>query len=213
MATQNKPCDVQFSLRVPSSIAEDIAQFAENDGMRPAAWIRRIILEEIRCRNENRVSVAKSELLSLLENDLELRDTISRLTAPDLSAMQGMECQFARLRQVTERRLSALTARRRGLMAELAELDKDNRRIIEEMNALTSLPSKNQEEAAHLQEVIVGLSARREMFSSLCASAEEIDAEIAVVGAELIALASETEQDSLREKWGLVVSEKTKSVD
>lgn len=206
MATQKEPatCDVQFSLRVPSSMAEEIYAISAEEGMKPATWIRKIISKQILEIRNHTTPITRDALIHLIETDAEVQAALSRFAGVgggSVSAMQEMEKRFERLRQVTEFHLDNLIARRDTMLPELLSLQGEIDTLLAEINTINS--PKDAEEAARLSSAIKELSAKREKIAGVQEDVLCLKGEVDIVRAELMALTSETGHEKLVKKWDL----------
>ena len=81
MATDfpEEPCNVQFSLRVTQSMADEINAQAEKDGVKPATWIRKAIAFALSNMDENQSNLSRQTLLELIQSDSEIEEALGIL--------------------------------------------------------------------------------------------------------------------------------------
>ncbi|MCQ2356124.1 MAG: hypothetical protein MJ014_03775 [Methanocorpusculum sp.] len=81
MATDfpEEPCNVQFSLRVTQSMADEINAQAEKDGVKPATWIRKAIAFALSNMDENQSNLSRQALLELIQSDSEIEEALGIL--------------------------------------------------------------------------------------------------------------------------------------
>lgn len=81
MATDfpEEPCNVQFSLRVTQSMADEINAQAEKDGVKPATWIRKAIAFALSNMDENQSNLSRQALLELIQSDSEIEEALGLL--------------------------------------------------------------------------------------------------------------------------------------
>ncbi|HJJ47499.1 MAG TPA: hypothetical protein O0X39_00700 [Methanocorpusculum sp.] len=125
METQNDAnvCDVQFSLRVPKSMAEEIAARAAAEGIKPASWIRKTLSNAINSGSEQMQQMTKADVLYLLQKDAEVQELIRKIAAgKDLD--KESEKREKRQRKEYEARLDDFEKMRRRQGREIASMEK-----------------------------------------------------------------------------------------
>ncbi len=198
MATQNDDavCDVQFSLRVPKSMAEEITAHAQSEGMKPASWIRKAISKAIIDGDSARSVALKSDLLRLLETDSEIKAAVMKLAGPkdtDRERMREMEGRFKRLRKVSEVRLDDLLKQKKSLNKDMASTEKQIANLITEFDKLR-LAGSSDADLKRLDAVAGELKGRRDQYEVIKQRAAVLDTEIEERKTDLIALVAESEQ-------------------
>ena len=74
-----EPCNVQFSLRVTQSMADEINAQAEKDGVKPATWIRKAIAFALSNMDENQNNLSRQALLELIQSDSKIEEALGIL--------------------------------------------------------------------------------------------------------------------------------------
>ena len=72
--------DVQFSIRVPKSLADEINARAEREGIKPSAWIRNAISRTIENKDKSLAEELRTPLIRLIQEDETIRTLIRELT-------------------------------------------------------------------------------------------------------------------------------------
>ena len=125
METQSETnlCDVQFSLRVPKSMAEEIAARAAAEGIKPASWIRKTLLSAINDGSSQKQQLIKADLLKLLEKDADVQELIRKIAdGKDLD--KESEKRVKRQRKEYEARLDDFEKMRKRQGREIASMEK-----------------------------------------------------------------------------------------
>lgn len=78
-AFPEEPCNVQFSLRVTQSMADEINAQAEKDGVKPATWIRKAIAFALSNMDENQSNLSRQAILELIQSDSEIEEALGIL--------------------------------------------------------------------------------------------------------------------------------------
>lgn len=115
-------CDVQFSLRVPKSMAEEIAARAAAEGIKPASWIRKTLSNAINGSTTQMQQVTKSDLIRLLEKDPEVQELIRKIASGD--ADKETEKRNKRMKKEAEARLDDFEKMRKRQQKEIASMEK-----------------------------------------------------------------------------------------
>ena len=116
-------CDVQFSLRVPKSMAEEISARAAAEGIKPASWIRKTLSNAINGSTTQMQQVTKADLIRLMENDAEVQVLIRRI-ASEKNADKENEKRIKRMKKETEARLDDFEKMRKRQGKEIASMEK-----------------------------------------------------------------------------------------
>lgn len=115
-------CDVQFSLRVPKSMAEEIAARAAAEGIKPASWIRKTLSNAINGSTTQMQQVTKSDLIRLLEKDPEVKELIRKIASGDTD--KEAEKRNKRMKKEAEARLDDFEKMRKRHQKEIASMEK-----------------------------------------------------------------------------------------
>ncbi|MDO5846215.1 MAG: hypothetical protein Q4Q04_04750 [Methanocorpusculum sp.] len=204
MATQNDDavCDVQFSLRVPKSMAEEITARAQADGIKPASWIRKAISKAIIEGDTAAAASLKADLLALLQTDNEVQAAVLGLTGlkdSDRERMREMENRFKRLRKVSENRLTDLIKQKKAILKEQAATEKQIASLISEIDKLHLAGADA--DSRRLSAAIEELKIRRGQLEGFMQRLTAASAAIETQKTELIALVTESEQAKVMKKY------------
>lgn len=207
MATQNDDavCDVQFSLRVPKSMADEISARSQADGMKPASWIRKAISAAIISMDEKVLNSSKSDLLKLLENDKDVQNAILKIAGikeTDRDKMKEMEGRFKRLRKITENKLDDLTKQKKSIQKDILSAEK-------EINSLTADLEKlrvkgDDEKGAEI--ISAKLIQKNNELNNLQKSSASLDTDIENAKSELAAFVADAERAKVLKKWDSIPS-------
>lgn len=211
MATQNDDavCDVQFSLRVPKSMAEEVTSRAQAEGIKPASWIRKAISKAIIDGDTAASASFKGDLLKFLEEDKDVQAAVFNITAlkdSDRERMREMENRFKRLRKVSENRLTELIKQRKSILKDQASVEKQITSLISEIDKLHLAATGTDADIKRLNTAAEELKTRRGQLEILIQRMSAADAAIETQKTELIALVTESEQAKVMKKFDVVVS-------
>lgn len=204
MAAQDddKICDVQFSLRVPKTMAEKISVHAAAEGLKPASWIRRAISKAIVDSDAHITAVSKSTILKLLETDKEVQGAVRKVCAGnsyETEKFREIESKFKRLRKNTENKLDELMSHRNHLEKKSAQL---NEKIFSIKNDIYKLNSKETDpENKTLLNLKEKLTDSEKKLSNIENEINHLNEEIKNSKYELMALAAESEHSKIMKKW------------
>jgi len=159
--------DVQFSIRVPKALADEINARAEREGIKPSAWIRNAISRTIENKDKSLAEELRIPLIRLIQEDETIRTLIRELTRaeekpsrPDReiekeleNALKARDKAVMRVRDI-EHTQHLLTARQADMKKELEQVSSrqkavlseymqkpDERSLIHELDKLTVMTS------------------------------------------------------------------------
>ena len=209
--------DVQFSIRVPKSLADEINARAEREGIKPSAWIRNAISRTIENKDKSLAEELRTPLIRLIQEDETIRTLIRELTRaeekpsrPDSeiekeleNALKARDKAVMRVRDI-EHTHHLITARQADMKKELERISirqkavlseyiqrPDERPLIHELEKLTvtlaSLKERIEVGDAELESVIHDLQVQRD--------------ELALAEAKVVSVQEELSQ-SFRKKEG-----------
>jgi len=74
-----KNYDVQYSLRLPQDLADEITARAEREGVKPSTWIRNNLVRLIQNKDEEKGESIKSAVMYLLTSDSDVQKQIQQI--------------------------------------------------------------------------------------------------------------------------------------
>lgn len=83
--------DVQFSIRVPKSLADEINARAEREGIKPSAWIRNAISRTIENKDQAVAEDIRVPLMRILQQDEAVRSIIREITQTEKAPVRSAE--------------------------------------------------------------------------------------------------------------------------
>lgn len=209
MATQNDDavCDVQFSLRVPKSMADEISARSQAEGMKPASWIRKAISKAMIDMDKKILSSSKADLIKLIENDKDVQSAILKLTGlkdSDREKMKEMDARFKRLRKVTENRLDDLAKQKKSLQKDMTAAEKQISSLINDIDKLHLAGSETEDDKKRTESYSAELKHKRDEFEVIQKSILSVEAETEKTKLELAALVADAERAKVLKKWDTV---------
>ena len=133
-SNDDEACDVQFSMRVPKSLADEIFARAEREGMKPSTWIRNAISKTIADKDTAGADDIRSSLILLLNNDQTVRDIIRKIRG-ETDQEEELEILNTEISN-TEEKISLLEIESNHMKQCLKDLEIDYSVIMEKTKAL-----------------------------------------------------------------------------
>ena len=173
-----KNYDVQYSIRLPQDLADEITARAECDGVKPSTWIRNSLAKIIRERDAETANSIKTAVLYLLTADKDIQKQV-RLLAEECrenwSRRSKAESAMREFTALTDQELNLQreAEEREYTISQLKELLKDSERSIadisvkrKELEAVISASENAENPAAseNLQTILIEFKERGEML-------------------------------------------------
>lgn len=83
--------DVQFSIRVPKALADEINARAEREGIKPSTWIRNAIAYTIKDKDQSAAEDIRTPLLRILQQDEAVRSIIREIISVEQAPARPRE--------------------------------------------------------------------------------------------------------------------------
>ena len=206
-APDDKNYDVQFSIRVPKSLADEINARAEREGIRPSTWIRNAIAYTIEDKDKTRADDIRTPLLHILQKDEEVRAIIREIilseqkparnintVKEELSEIQNRKQQLEEALQDTRQKLRHTERLLREQKRVITHLEMQQKKLLGsflqnpgDRNAITSL-----------DQIAASIDKEKENFSALTAQLNALQEETAKY--EALCLESNASYLKLREE-------------
>ena len=168
--------DVQFSIRVPKALADEINTRAEREGIKPSTWIRNAITYTIEDKDKNRAEDIRIPLLRILQQDETVRNLIREITRAEQTTARSIETVKEELAE-SQRRNRKLDRSLQDAKQSLRLIDRqysDQVRVIEHLEvqqkkllATFVQDPSNRETLTHLDELAARIDAEKEKINSL----------------------------------------------
>ena len=168
--------DVQFSIRVPKALADEINTRAEREGIKPSTWIRNAITYTIEDKDKNRAEDIRIPLLRILQQDETVRNLIREITRAEQTTARSIETVKEELAE-SQRRNRKLERSLQDAKQSLRLIDRqysDQVRVIEHLEvqqkkllATFVQDPSNRETLTHLDELAARIDAEKEKITSL----------------------------------------------
>ena len=168
--------DVQFSIRVPKSLADEINARAEREGIKPSTWIRNAIAYTIEDKDKTRAEDIRIPLLRILQQDETVRNLIREITRAEQTPARSIETVKEELAE-TQRRNRKCEQALQDAKQSLRLIDRqysDQVRVIEHLEvqqkkllATFVQDPSNRETLTHLDELATRIDAEKEKINSL----------------------------------------------
>lgn len=209
--------DVQFSIRVPKVLADEINARAEREGIKPSTWIRNALARTIENKDKSLAEELRAPLIRLIQEDETIRTLIrdliqveerparagreiekeleDALKARDKAVMRVRDIEhthrLTKSRQADmKKELERISSRQKAVLSEYIQRP-DERPLIHELEKLTvtlaSLKERIEVGDAELESVIHDLQVQRD--------------ELALAEAKVVSVQEELSQ-SFRKKEG-----------
>ena len=209
--------DVQFSIRVPKALADEINSRAEREGIKPSTWIRNALARTIENKDKSLAEELRAPLIRLIQEDETIRTLIrdliqveerpartgreiekeleDALKARDKAVMRVRDIEhthrLTKSRQADmKKELERISIRQKAVLSEYIQRP-DERPLIHELEKLTvtlaSLKERIEVGDAELESVIHDLQVQRD--------------ELALAEAKVVSVQEELSQ-SFRKKEG-----------
>ena len=209
--------DVQFSIRVPKALADEINARAEREGIKPSTWIRNALARTIENKDKSLAEELRAPLIRLIQEDETIRTLIrdliqveerparagreiekeleDALKARDKAVMRVRDIEhthrLTKSRQADmKKELERISIRQKAVLSEYIQRP-DERPLIHELEKLTvtlaSLKERIEVGDAELESVIHDLQVQRD--------------ELALAEAKVVSVQEELSQ-SFRKKEG-----------
>lgn len=137
--------DVQFSIRVPKALADEINARADREGIKPSAWIRNAISRTIENKDKSLAEELRTPLIRLIQEDETIRTLIRELTRaeekpsrPDSeiekeleNALKARDKAVMRVRDI-EHTHHLITARQADMKKELERVSSRQKAVLSE---------------------------------------------------------------------------------
>ena len=145
-----KNYDVQYSIRLPQDLADEINARAEQNGVKPSTWIRNSLAKIIRERDEENANSIKTAVMYLLTADKDVQKQIRLLAGEIRENGSRMSNAEAALREFT-----ALTDQETTLQREAGEMESEFVKLEEQMTSLEFSLAELKMKREKVQKVIV----------------------------------------------------------
>ena len=83
--------DIQFSIRVPKALADEINARADREGIKPSTWIRNAITYTIKDKDQSAAEDIRTPLLRILQQDEAVRSTIREIVSAEQNPARPRE--------------------------------------------------------------------------------------------------------------------------
>ena len=144
-----KNYDVQYSIRLPQDLADEITARAERDGVKPSTWIRNSLAKIIRERDEETANSIKTAVLYLLTADKDIQKQI-RLLAEECRENWSRRSKV----ESAMREFTALTDQEINLQREAEEREGKIAELEDELIKLETARTDTAIKRKELQELI-----------------------------------------------------------
>lgn len=209
--------DVQFSIRVPKALADEINTRAEREGIKPSTWIRNALARTIENKDKSLAEELRAPLIRLIQEDETIRTLIRDL-------IQVEERPARTGREIEKELEDALKARDKAVMrvrdiehthhlakSRQADIKKELERISNRQKAVLSEYMQKPEERSlvhELEKLTVTLASLKERIAvgdaeleSVIHDLQEQRDELALAEAKVVSVQEELSQ-SFRKKEG-----------
>ena len=209
--------DVQFSIRVPKALADEINSRAEREGIKPSTWIRNALARTIENKDKSLAEELRAPLIRLIQEDETIRTLIRDL-------IQVEERPARTGREIEKELEDALKARDKAVMrvrdiehthhlitARQADMKKELERVSSRQKAVLSEYMQKPEERSlvhELEKLTVTLASLKERIEVGDAELESVihdlqvqRDELALAEAKVVSVQEELSQ-SFRKKEG-----------
>lgn len=168
--------DVQFSIRVPKSLADEINTRAEREGIKPSTWIRNAIAYTIEDKDKTRAEDIRIPLLRILQQDETVRNLIREITRAEQTPARSIEtvkeelAETQRRNRKCEQALHDSQQTTRLIERQLAEQERAlNHLDVQQKKLLSAFlqDPNNRETLTRLDEVAARLTAEKEKYQAL----------------------------------------------
>ena len=209
--------DVQFSIRVPKALADEINARADREGIKPSAWIRNAISRTIENKDKSLAEELRTPLIRLIQEDETIRTLIRELTRaeekpsrPDSEIEKELE-NALKARDKAVMRVRDIEHTHHLITARQADMKKELERVSSRQKAVLSEYMQKPEERSlvhELEKLTVMISnlkerieAGDEELNSVIHHLQERRDELTVAEAKVVSVQEELSQ-SFRKKEG-----------
>ena len=200
--------DVQFSIRVPKALADEINSRAEREGIKPSTWIRNALARTIENKDKSLAEELRAPLIRLIQEDETIRTLIrdliqveerpartgreiekeleDALKARDKAVMRVRDIEhthrLTKSRQADmKKELERISSRQKAVLSEYIQRP-DERPLIHELEKLTvtlaSLKERIEVGDAELESVIHDLQVQRDELARAEAKVVSVQEEL-----------------------------------
>lgn len=178
--------DVQFSIRVPKALADQINARAEREGIKPSAWIRNAIARTIENKDQAAAEDIRAPLLRILQQDEAVRSIIREITqtaktstrpADEIqkeltAALEDREKLYERINAL-DHLFQDLRARRIRINRHLADITSEQKKALSDFMQTP----ENRDYIQRLDELTVELSRMKSELEAVTMKYEDVGAE------------------------------------
>jgi len=206
------PCDVQFSIRVPQNLADEIFKRSTSLGIKPSAWIRKAISGYIASTGRTEKETTRQNLLTLLRQDSEIRKAIREITTEDDKRLdncfKGLNSKFESLRTLKTCQFQEVTAKyctlQNRLDCETDTLNDINNKIYFYEQSLRSKESLTPDAAAkypaELKKIKEKRTCQTEIIAALKREIGQLDLQRISLTQEIDVLSGKIEKEQLEKE-------------
>ena len=209
--------DVQFSIRVPKALADEINSRAEREGIKPSTWIRNALARTIENKDKSLAEELRAPLIRLIQEDETIRTLIRDLIqVEERPARTGREIEkeledALKARDKAVMRVRDIEHTHRLTKSRQADMKKELERISSRQKAVLSEYMQKPEERSlvhELEKLTVTLASLKERIAVGDAELELVihdlqvrRDELALAEAKVVSVQEELSQ-SFRKKEG-----------
>lgn len=209
--------DVQFSIRVPKALADEINARAEREGIKPSTWIRNALARTIENKDKSLAEELRAPLIRLIQEDETIRTLIRDLIqVEERPARAGREIEkeledALKARDKAVMRVRDIEHTHRLIKSRQADMKKELERISSRQKAVLSEYMQKPEERSlvhELEKLTVTLASLKERIAvgdeeleSVIHDLQEQRDELALAEAKVVSVQEELSQ-SFRKKEG-----------
>jgi predicted DNA-binding protein len=209
--------DVQFSIRVPKALADEINTRAEREGIKPSTWIRNALARTIENKDKSLAEELRAPLIRLIQEDETIRTLIRDLIqVEERPARTGREIEkeledALKARDKAVMRVRDIEHTHRLIKSRQADMKKELERISSRQKAVLSEYMQKPEERSlvhELEKLTVTLASLKERIAvgdeeleSVIHDLQEQRDELALAEAKVVSVQEELSQ-SFRKKEG-----------
>ena len=209
--------DVQFSIRVPKALADEINARAEREGIKPSTWIRNALARTIENKDKSLAEELRAPLIRLIQEDETIRTLIRDLIqVEERPARTGREIEkeledALKARDKAVMRVRDIEHTHRLTKSRQADMKKELERISSRQKAVLSEYMQKPEERSlvhELEKLTVTLASLKERIAvgdaeleSVIHDLQEQRDELALAEAKVVSVQEELSQ-SFRKKEG-----------
>jgi hypothetical protein len=209
--------DVQFSIRVPKALADEINTRAEREGIKPSTWIRNALARTIENKDKSLAEELRAPLIRLIQEDETIRTLIRDLIqVEERPARTGREIEkeledALKARDKAVMRVRDIEHTHRLIKSRQADMKKELERISSRQKAVLSEYMQKPEERSlvhELEKLTVTLASLKERIAvgdeeleSVIHDLQEQRDELALAEAKVVSVQEELSQ-SIRKKEG-----------